>query len=1088
MDENESNVLDFIERNVKLLLDKDCDRRKILSQMSDFKKRMKKDLPKVKTIIFEYLGLYIEAGFFKSADNLIEFITSRDYVRREIHTSEREELIKKFYHFNGLDPNKKFSWDEVLTLIAIRRAAHKAEKTKIDVVSKELDSLLEKKKSTEEEIGLKTKKLEQERAELEDFKKAIDSLRIDFNEEKLPEYFEEENKETEVIWWKRLGLVTNPFPAGNKGLDKVVQLGSENKVVGEFHGDELFHKLLVRTPTMEDFDVKLRTPESDFLDNTFVVIGGYGSGKSVFFEYLQRKTLLANIFPIIVWVDAEDDVGESIKNLYRSILKSKTLNDKYLELFQTNIEEVIRDYSKEEILRVLSNIKDSSRYVGFLIIIDGLHKLPELAKIALRVVGDLQNLLETLSNGNVASTLLIAGDTEWNLELNMNKSLSGTISVNNVIEIPETASGVALNMFNKRFQYLSIDSKNPSYKLLSSHTSALQKKLRVRLASKLTFRDYIDELLPSLKKGDSQYIQAINPKYQKETMFKIYQYLENSHPSFFGKLLVLRNSHPKKPVVALNLLKTLIGSYPFVKKDSDFFNNQMNYLALLRKYELVKEGFNSKKEIGFAISRDVNEFDTGLRKEFGFESGQVLLEIFEKYFLNQKDVETSPEDPELTITRQLDKLLVSNPVIRKKVGDYLKVIIEGGDLVRKESIELEHMEDLLNTVKDFAYNLLKSLLSLVGLDVKRISAYEDAREVILKSSFNWLFTRIESFDPLSRKIYHLEKVLHDFDEKQYYDLVSSYNRFAFDFIDLLTKISRIDLIHLNSRNITVKDLGVLFDIYMSIDTGNYKKAAESMVNHFENKCRQTIFDFLYIKYGTKYEKRLGNLVNEYIKFSRSSKTSSFVHRTVEENVLFDCDRWHYGLIMLDRHKHGKEAIQNKIFAEAVEGTNNTQNWTQIFSHIFTVDQELLDEWIYSIDSFSIAVHHNYSDLTFEENVDRLKATINSFIEILRDLNDGYVKLVKSCYKITDYQVDANSFSFSFLENKDLDHLSSVKISNNHLEQLESRIKGNSSMKLINFEAVELGERRQYFVALSQLIKERHCTFSIQNGFYLLSCQ
>lgn len=1084
MNEDQSNCLDFIEKNVTLLIDKECDKRKILERMSEFKKRAKKNLPDSGFVIYLYLTLYIEAGFFKSADDLVGFITSKSFIRKDIYTSQREELIQIFYKFKESGTLKKFSPNEVLTLIAIRRAADKAEKSKIKIESEELNLIREQKKVEKEEIDHSRYLLEQERSELEALK---NSLKIEIDEEKLPEFFEEQNKETEVIWWKRLGLVTNPFPAGNKGLDRVVQLSTESKKSGKFQGDELFHKLLVRTPIMNEFDVKLRTPDADFLDNTFVVIGGYGSGKSVFFEYLQRKALLANIFPFIVWVDAEDNVGESIKNLYRSILKCKTLSDKYLELFQTPLEETARDFSKEEILKVLANIKNSSHYVGFLVIIDGLHKLPELAKISLRVVGDLQNLLETLSSNDAPSTLLIAGDTEWNLELTVNKSLSGTISANNIIEIPETTPNVALEMFNKRFQYLSINPEKPSYKLASQHTDALQKKLRVRTASKLTFRDYIDELLPSLRKGDSQYIQAINPRYQKETMFKIYQFLENNHPDFFKKLTVLRDSHTKRPEVAVNLLKTLIGCYPFVKKDSDFFKNQMSYLALLRKYGFIQEGYDNKKDIGFAISRDITKFNNDLKKDFGFEFGEVLLEIFEKYFLNEKDADLNLEDPELTVTRQLDKLLASNPIVRKRIEEYLNVIIEGGDLVTKESLELEHIEDLLNTVKNYAFNLLKSLLSLVGLDVKRITDYESARGIILKSSFGWLFTKIESFDPLSRKIYHLEKVLNDFDEKQYYDLVSSYNRFAFDFISLLTKISRTDLVHLDSRNLTVKDLGVLFDLYLNFDRGEYKETAKLLVNHFENVCRQAIFDVLYVKYGPRYMKRLGDIVNNYIKSSRSSKTSGFVRRPPEENALFDCDRWHYGLILLDKHKHGKEIIQNKIFADVEEVSSNSQNWTQIFSHIFTVNRELLDEWIYSIDSFSIAVHHNYSNSTFEANLDRLRPTISSFIEILRDLNYGYIKLVESCFEITENQVESNSYVFSFLENKDLDHLYPIKVSNIRLDQLMANMERGSDVRIINFDDFGRDEKREQFVAVAKLIKERRCKVDIQNGFYLMRC-
>lgn len=1084
MKEEESNTLDFIEKNVTLLIDKECDKRKVLERMSDFKKRTKKNLPDLSVVIYNFLSLYVETGFFITADDLVQFIANKNYVRKEIYTAQREELIKIFYRSKETGMQKKFSPNEVLTLIAIRRAADKAEKSSIEIESKELNTIREQKKAEKEEIENKRLELEKERSNLEALK---NSLKLEVDEENLPEFFEDENKESEVIWWKRLGLITNPFPAGNKGLDKVVQLSTESKKPGKLQGDELFHKLLVRTPIMNEFDVKLHTPESDFLDNTFVVIGGYGSGKSVFFEYLQRKALLENIFPFIVWVDAEEDVGSSIKNLYRSILKCKALGDKYLELFQVHLEDSIRDFSKEEIQKVLVNIKKSSHYVGFLIIIDGLHKIPELAKISLRVVGDLQNLLETLSSNGASSTLLIAGDIEWNLELTVNKTLSGTISANNVIEIPETTPNVALDMFNKRFQYLSVDTEKPSYKLLSHHTDALQKKLRVRTASKLTFRDYIDELLPSLKKGDSQYIQAINPRYQKETMFKIYKFLENNHSDFFKKLTLMRDSHTRRPEVAINLLKTLISSFPFVRKDSEFFKNQMGYLALLRKYEFIQEGYNSKKEIGFGISRDILKFNSDLKKEFGFEFGDVLLEIFENYFLNKKEAVSSFEDPELTVSRQLEKLLASNQVLRRKIEEYLKIIIQGGDLVTTESLELEHTEDLLNTVKNYAFNILKSLLATMGLDVKGIRAYEDARTIVLKANFNWLFTKIESFDPLQRKIYHLEKVLKDFDEKQYYDLVSSFNRFAFDSVTLLTSISRTDLVHLDSRNLTIQDLEVLFEMNLSFDRGEYKKVAEKMVNHFENVCRQIIYDILYVKYGPKYSKRLGDTINDYIKSIRSSTVSNFVRKSQDENVLFDCDRWHYGLIMLDKHKHGKEIIQNKIFADVVEVNGNTQNWTQIFSHIFTVNRELLDEWIYSIDSFSIAVHHNYSNSTFESNIDRMKPTISSFIEILRDLNYGYIKLIQSCCKITEDQNDSEYYTFSFQGNKDIDHLYRIKISKLRLEQIEATLRSHP-FSIIQLQDYGSEEKREYFVAIAQLLKQSHCKLEIQNGFYVLRIQ
>ena len=76
LNEEESNSLDFIEKNVTLLIDKECDRQKILERMSEFKKRTKKDLPSSRVIIKFYLALYIEAGFFKSNDDLLEFISN----------------------------------------------------------------------------------------------------------------------------------------------------------------------------------------------------------------------------------------------------------------------------------------------------------------------------------------------------------------------------------------------------------------------------------------------------------------------------------------------------------------------------------------------------------------------------------------------------------------------------------------------------------------------------------------------------------------------------------------------------------------------------------------------------------------------------------------------------------------------------------------------------------------------------------------------------------------------------------------------------------------------------------------------------
>ena len=121
------------------------------------------------------------------------------------------------------------------------------------------------------------------------------------------------------------------------------------------------------------------------------------------------------------------------------------------------------------------------------------------------------------------------------MALKEDTSLSGSISKNNLIELPEVDMLSAYNMVNKRFSAFAEDTER-AISIPKSNVERLSNALKKRTSRPLTFRDYIDELIPSLKEGDTKNIH-VHPLYSKDLINSIFQELQTNYPVLLNRLL-----------------------------------------------------------------------------------------------------------------------------------------------------------------------------------------------------------------------------------------------------------------------------------------------------------------------------------------------------------------------------------------------------------------------------------------------------------------------------------------------------------------------------------------------------------------------
>jgi len=973
----------------------------------------------------------------------------------------------------------------------IKKTQDYVNKAKIKA-EKEVKIIKEKAKT---EIIKEKIELEKEKEKFAEIKSQLDDLKIDdveFEKETailLDSYSENLEKETSDIWWKKLNLIQNPFPT-KTGLKRVVQdkFKESNESPTEKEKNDFLNQIIVKTPIFLEFEKEIDSSPEDILDKNYLILGEFGSGKSVFSESLSGPLIFNQILPIYIWLDSSKDVEDISYQFYKEILNSNDLNSKYLELFNYKINKLELEYNKLSLAQIIKEIIKKGGYRGIVIFVDGLHKEEEFYASSLRFVRNLQNLTDFLIDQDIHVSHFITGSKIWEKELLQNSSLSG--SFYQIKNMPEINDFHALTMFNRRFFNLSADLDRPT-QIKKDFINRIYKRIKGRSTKNATFRDFIDVILPSLQEGNLESVH-INPLYDKQTMEKIFYNLKESHSGLYQGFIELKNYFTKKPQNAIKLVNLLVGVFntKLIIEDSSLFKEKKHFFKLLSHLNLIQKRIIKNNEVAWKIDSKIERFNSEIQKLSSFNFSDVILDLFKSYILEEK---TKSEEKETNMeTNLLESILISNPKWKKelelRIKDTIKKHQELISLKGHIGLNKINKDEIIQKVE----NSLKPLIETIFISSKLNITNENFDQLNKRLMESWIFEKIQEYALFHNKRYYLktqtnaEKL-----DKDYIEFISLYYRIYPKLVILLEEFIKLEnILPLGSNFLTIEDVKIFHLLRSKYYENDYSGLLKLLNSYYEDKMRENLYNLFKIKYGAKWKSRLGTIVNDYINGIKIKNKNSYLSFKENPNILNYADRKHYSLIILD-----------KIKIKTGELNNSSQNWNQIFNFIYSgISKEQLGFYFSSIEPFLIGSSHNYSSKVWADNSHKLSFALRNLIEVIEGINKiYYLILEKNNIYIEEGEEDSKMIYFSFMPKfNDKSHLLPYKLVKGEIckkigEKIEDKFNENKEI-IINFEDEETimykfkCQYNDFIATLAVLIKNEKidlifekCEYCIRKG-------
>ena len=354
-----------------------------------FTEQVKSPVPKDSEIAGEMIDAMIQSVQIKNKKELDALLALPFF---------QKKLMNKEYYYERLELKTK-QLTPLIDVDKLKKAEY-SEKIRQELKDEAIKEIVDEKKEVidewDERIHQKTETYQ-----------SMPSI-LDGNEYPVPDVSEPKTKtEVYVPWWNKLGLREDPFRE-MRGLIKI--------------DSSLYDKIIYKTQIFRKYETIVENYPNELYRNT-IVIGGWGSGKTTFFEYMKSKLNQSLIFPIYVQLGGELELRELIFD-FRKQMKIE-LSCVY-PIFTGEDLHIYESHDDEQIITDLMKKITSKGAKGFVIFIDDLHK-GEIEK-AMRFLSYLQILTSQLRRATVLNIgFFVACAKEWEIRINSTPKFSGSI-------------------------------------------------------------------------------------------------------------------------------------------------------------------------------------------------------------------------------------------------------------------------------------------------------------------------------------------------------------------------------------------------------------------------------------------------------------------------------------------------------------------------------------------------------------------------------------------------------------------------------------------------------------------------------------
>ena len=725
---------------------------------------------------------------------------------------------------------------------------------------------------------------------------------------------------TYIPWWEKIGLFSDPFPS-NQGL---------NKIDKEFYDD-----IVLRTEIFNRYLYLAKNRSREILNNIIVVYGEYGSGKTTFFQYLERPLLNAGILPIYLMISSDPSTEQIKKEFHgqflKEVIESNSTSGKAGYLYPR----LEAQASIEIIQNQLDDILVTTDYKGFIVFIDGLHKEAEHSESVLGFIKLLQNDFEYFSSfKKIPISFVIAGCLDWKTHLKKYPYLTG--SKTGEENIPDLSYTEAFDLINMRFRTFS-ENKNEPFQLKEEVISKIWSNLKTNLKRGIVPRDMIDHVKDLIKdKSEGKRVTEKLNISLSDVPLKI-------TPDILRRIRIKIANNPQiKRIIYSDIIK-------YFGNDKNGFRRCLeDFIEIYhaKKIKISKSGkidYTVIRDLGIDIEniRVLEEFDFLERKDRSLQkkstvskSGtqklakeiytQKLLKVdkrLEKFIENiEEEMDLQVEDylqeiyktKERTI-RSISKKIRENPdksvivlseLRRKEKNGRIRILIDKA-ISEHEKIREHHAsmkgiipkEHLIERTSSPICILLRVVLFMEeNVDLSDLDD-DEVKELWDK---NWIFC--DDYFNFKSQIAMIKRKRIQINEKEDNRIVLSYKRAFESLVNLIDDLKNCDkILRINYTALTNEDKKKLHSIRLYYFNDEYFDSAKKLIVYFEPRIQIFIQNCLEMKYGDRWRRRLPSDVNERIENGQEREREK--SRTLfqkPEYLLCYCDFDNYKKIMLEK--------------------------------------------------------------------------------------------------------------------------------------------------------------------------------------------
>lgn len=742
------------------------------------------------------------------------------------------------------------------------------------IVEQEIDS--ERKKAMEQ-VQLEREHLEEMRADLEKRKEEVirmesllDALPATIDTEDYVSSEEEKPKITSrsTIWWERLGLSGDPFPT-KLGLDLIPEAKYDAIVV-----------------TTEIFSRYLRLIEGQprsLFGKTILISGQFGAGKSTFLQYIAHRIAEKQIIPFKLFLEPVGEIDILRQSFYSELYNTISRAMKQRGLADPRPHGVFLD--KIAIGEALSDLMIESKVEGFIIMIDGLHKAESTLETSLEFVKQLQNIHEYLNGIDLKVGIFITISPLWFRRVTQNPSYGG--SYYQIDEVPNINFEDAFLLLRKRIKAYA----NPEVPIFIDKEAigyAFQRLSSGPGGTGITFRDFIDYVLPRLEKGAFKEV-GISVSVDVEDLRKIDKLLRASViKDAYLQYLELAKDKKKTKRACLVVLRKIHKKYYLGEKDYEFQVNRGAFYTLRNSHLIQKT--NTGGDVGWALSSDFMAALEDLNDE-----GYPPVAVFQAF-------STSISDLTIKKDTMIDPLLENaQDFLAKYESEWPELVTYVKDFINshKTIIESYSSVDRSGLICEDSSQALSKLIQCVQI----ILGNSQSPEEWVRST--WLDI------PISPTIISVlkQESLADTDPDEYYQRYHQSIKAMFVTLTKLLQVNRI-INFLASKN-GKEELRVLFKAGSYLEDGNLEKAIEEINSSIEKRIR-TVFHLAFsLNFGSNYVTSLPKSAQDRIQ-TVENRGIQPLKRSLDQNLFYHLSRSEYANIVSESRNWN--LIMNKIFS------------------------------------------------------------------------------------------------------------------------------------------------------------------------------